>query len=98
MVLVDAPALPVVHAGILLRGDRTVNLLHGFYNLAYVVFFAQCLCRGTIAGRIGGKERSGTGTVDIVCGITERSYAGDIGTAASANDGVVDVFPEAGLV
>lgn len=96
---IKTPTLPVVHTSVLLSGNGTVNLIHGINDQLYVVFLRHCSCEGTIGTAVVGcEDGSGTGPVEIVGGVTERTDTWDIGTAAATKDRVLDLFPEAGLV
>lgn len=63
-----------------------------------MVLFAQRLRGRPVACRVSGEEGAGAGTVDVVGGVAKGADGGEVGAAAPADNGVVDVFPETGLV
>lgn len=93
------PADAVVGPGVLLFGDFTVDLDHGALDESDVLLLCQG-AEGASGGTrlVGGEEDARAGGVDLVARVADVADAGDVDRAAAADDGVLEVFPEAGLV
>ena len=95
---VETPTDPVVLASVLLGGDFSVDLVHGFDNHADVVGFRQGREGRSDRGGVTGKQSARTGTVDVVSGVANGSNSRQVCGAATSEDGLLNVFPESGLV
>jgi hypothetical protein len=84
---VQAPTLPIVDACILLRRYRSVNLFHRLNDQPDMVFFAHSLEERTCGGIVRSQKGSRTGTVDVVCGVAERSDSRKISRTTTSDNG-----------
>jgi hypothetical protein len=95
---VETPTDPVVFTSVLLARDVSVDLVHGFDDHTDVVGFGHGGEGGSDGGSITGEHGSGTGTVDIVSGVTNGTDPWQVGRSATTKDGVLDLLPESSLV
>jgi hypothetical protein len=75
-----------------------VNLVHGLDNHTDVVGFRHGREGGSDGSSITGEHGSGTGTVDVVSGVTDRTDPWQVGRPATTEDRVLDLLPESSLV
>ena len=97
--LVVLPANAVVGSGVLFFRDLAVDLDHGALDVSDVLL----LCQSTEGTRrnarlVRRQKYAGASGVNLVARIADISDAGDVDGAAAADDGVLEVFPEASLV
>lgn len=93
------PADPVVSASPLVLRHRAVDFDHGALGKSDVLLFCQRTERaGVDAGDVRCEDDARTCGVDAVCWVADAADAWDVGATAAADDGVLEMFPEASLV
>jgi hypothetical protein len=97
-ILVQTPTLPIVDSGVLFSGNRSVYFLHRLDDKSDMVLFAHSLEEGTSTSIVRSQQGSGTGSIDIVRWVAERSDTWKIGSTTSTNDGWIKLLPESSLV
>jgi hypothetical protein len=97
-VRVETPTDPVVFTSVLLARDVSVNLVHGLDDHTDVVGLRHGGEGGSDGSSVTGEHGSGTGTVDVVSGVTDGTDAWQVGRSATTKDGVLDLLPETSLV
>jgi hypothetical protein len=95
---IETPTDPVVFTSVLLARDVSVDLVHGFDDHTDVVGFGHGGEGGSDGSSVTGEHGSGTGTVDVVSGVTDGTDAWQVGRSATTKDGVLDLLPETSLV
>jgi hypothetical protein len=95
---VQAPADSVIFSSVLLGGNISVDLVHGFHDHTDVISFRHGLKRRSCRSGVASQHGSRSGAIDIVSRIAYGTDTGKVGRSTSSEYGILDVLPESGLV